>query len=232
MSGAMASSTPQEYERTGQDPYRLDGVSAGTRTVSAYAGVDGSHVERTPSPEERKSSGVERQQEQSFLGPQPTVRQEPPADPGVVASDWVVPVAAGVGVGGIAAAAAARGPADHEQREIAMPPDEEKPEVPEKSSLRSSQPSESSGAVTYATSTQQQTEANVLGAAAVTSANTEDATTATTTTTTTTEEPTELGGLESEGAHETGSFFPRVIRHDTDMSISHLHVPGKFPKQS
>ncbi|KAG9821110.1 hypothetical protein KCU63_g17667, partial [Aureobasidium melanogenum] len=38
-----------------------------------------------------------------------------------------------------------------------------------------------------------------------------------------------LGGLESEGAHETGNFFPKVVRHDTDMSVSKLHIPGEFP---
>lgn len=41
-----------------------------------------------------------------------------------------------------------------------------------------------------------------------------------------------LGGLEKTGAHETGEFFPRVIRHDTNISISKLHVPGEFPKKS
>lgn len=39
-----------------------------------------------------------------------------------------------------------------------------------------------------------------------------------------------LGGLESAGAHKTGHVFPAIIRHDTDMSISALHVPGEFPK--
>ncbi|THW72035.1 hypothetical protein D6D19_06873 [Aureobasidium pullulans] len=38
-----------------------------------------------------------------------------------------------------------------------------------------------------------------------------------------------LGGLESDGAHQTGAIFPRVVRHDTDMSVSQLHVPGEFP---
>lgn len=38
-----------------------------------------------------------------------------------------------------------------------------------------------------------------------------------------------LGGLEREGAHETGAIFPKVVRHDTDMSVSQLHVPGEFP---
>nr|POE48782.1 phosphatidylinositol 4,5-bisphosphate-binding protein slm1 [Quercus suber] len=45
-------------------------------------------------------------------------------------------------------------------------------------------------------------------------------------------EPTPtLGGNEAEGAHETGHLFPRVVRHDTNLSVSKLHVPGEFPKQ-
>lgn len=40
-----------------------------------------------------------------------------------------------------------------------------------------------------------------------------------------------LGGLESRGAHETGHIFPSVVRHNTDMSVSQLHVPGEFPKK-
>lgn len=40
-----------------------------------------------------------------------------------------------------------------------------------------------------------------------------------------------LGGNERLGAHETGAFFPRVIRHDTELSVSQLHVPGEFPPQ-
>lgn len=38
-----------------------------------------------------------------------------------------------------------------------------------------------------------------------------------------------LGGNERVGAHETGDLFPRVIRHDTSLSVSALHVPGEFP---
>lgn len=40
----------------------------------------------------------------------------------------------------------------------------------------------------------------------------------------------ELGGLESTGARETGNFLPTVVRHSTAMSISKLHVPGEFPR--
>jgi hypothetical protein len=48
----------------------------------------------------------------------------------------------------------------------------------------------------------------------------------------TTEIGTALGGLEARGAHETGQIFPKVIRHDTDISVSQLHVPGEFPKKA
>lgn len=41
-----------------------------------------------------------------------------------------------------------------------------------------------------------------------------------------------LGGLERKGARETGAIFPSVVRHNTDMSISQLHVPGEFPVSS
>jgi hypothetical protein len=40
-----------------------------------------------------------------------------------------------------------------------------------------------------------------------------------------------LGGHEAKGAHETGR-FPKVVRHDTDISVSQLHVPGEFPDRS
>lgn len=48
-------------------------------------------------------------------------------------------------------------------------------------------------------------------------------------TTTTTATTPGLGGNEREGAHVTGEFFPRVVRHDTDLSVSKLHVPGEYP---
>lgn len=36
-----------------------------------------------------------------------------------------------------------------------------------------------------------------------------------------------LGGLEKDGAAPTGRIFP-VVRHNTDMSVSQLHVPGEY----
>jgi hypothetical protein len=32
----------------------------------------------------------------------------------------------------------------------------------------------------------------------------------------------------SVNAHPTGHIFPRVLRHDTDVSVSDLHIPGEF----
>lgn len=49
---------------------------------------------------------------------------------------------------------------------------------------------------------------------------------------TTTDKSTTLGGQEAAGAHETGHIFPSVVRHDTDISVSQLHVPGSFPKRN
>lgn len=34
----------------------------------------------------------------------------------------------------------------------------------------------------------------------------------------------------SQNAHFTGRIFPAIIRHDTDISVSNLHVPGEYPK--
>ncbi|KAK5114371.1 hypothetical protein LTR62_002623 [Meristemomyces frigidus] len=39
-----------------------------------------------------------------------------------------------------------------------------------------------------------------------------------------------LDGLEGANARETGRFVP-VVRHNTDMSVSALHVPGEFPRR-
>ena len=219
MAGGLASSTPIEYARTGEDPYRLDGVSAGTRPTTAYSGVDGSYLERTPSPEQTRDFDVEPQQaQQSFLVPQSAEQQDLPAEHGVAANDWIAPVAAGIGVGGLAAAAA-QAPTEQEPAETVKTPEEEKPEVPEKSTLRSSPP-ESTLVVADVPVTRETTGANVIVVPTASSTATSDRTTT-----------ENLGGLESEGAHETGKIFPKVIRHDTDMSISQLHVPGKFPRQ-
>ena len=207
----------QAYAHNGEDPYRLDGVSAGTRTVSAYSGIEGSYFEPTPSTEPRRDVGAEPQlhpQQPSFLEAPPADQQHLPAEQGFASSDWIAPVAAGVGVAGMAAVAVGAH-SEKDQGEIVMPPAEEKPEVPEKSSLRSTPPD----SVTNITATEQRPGADMVPVAGATSTTTSEVAAG------------ELGGLEREGARETGAIFP-MIRHDTNMSISQLHVPGKFPKQT
>jgi hypothetical protein len=221
-SGALLGSTQAAYARNGEDPYRLDGVSAGTRTVSAYTGVEGSYFEPMPSTEQGRDIVPEPQTQQerpSFLEARPADQQHLPAEVGITSSGWIAPAAAGVGVAGMAAVAV-EAHSDKDQGEVVMPPAEETPEVPEKSSLRSSPP-DSVTVAASTISTEQTTGRDAIGAAAPSTATTGSATAA-----------GQLGGLEREGAHETGTIFPKVIRHDTDMSISQLHIPGKFPKQA
>jgi len=134
---------------------------------------------------------------------------------GIASDDWIAPAAAGVGVAGMAAVSLGAH-SEKDQGEVGMPPAEEKPEVPEKSSLRSSPPD----SVTSHTATEQRTQGDIVTVAGPTS-----------TTIGSDVAAGELGGLEREGARETGAIFP-MIRHDTNMSISQLHVPGKFPKQA
>ena len=221
--GALFGSTQAEYARNGENPYRLDGVSAGTRTVSAYTEVGGSYFETTPSTEQRRDVVPQPQTQQeypSFLEARPAGQQHLPAEEGTTSSDWIAPAAAGVGVASMAAVAVGAH-SEKDQGEVVMPSaEEEKPEVPEKSSLRSS-PRDSVTVVANTIPTEPTTGRDAIGAAAPATATTGSVTAA-----------GQLGGLEREGAHETGTIFPRVIRHDTDMSISQLHIPGKFPKQS
>ena len=222
MSGGWVAPIPLEYQRNGEDPYRLDGVNAGTRTASAYTDGQESYFGHPPAPEQRRDMVAEPQE--SFLDPKPAEQRDLPADEGVSASDWIAPAAAGVGVAGMAAVAAAELHREKDQGEVVVPPEEEKPEVPEKSTRRSSPPSESAVAVGVANTTtaDPKTDEPVVApavAAAPISAGEEAS------------RSEDLGGLEREGAHETGTIYPKVMRHDTEMSISQLHIPGKYPKQ-
>lgn len=231
MTGALAGSSGYAYAQSGDNPYRLDGITAGTRTDA------GSYFERTPSPEMNRDSTEaaqptevqeEQQQQQSFLGERPAEQDSSAlsAEQGISYSEWMAPAAAGVGVAGMAAAA--HDSEDQKQGEIVKTPEEEKPVVPEKSSRRSSPPDSVAFAGGAATSETKEE----VAAPAVDTVPVEAAAAAPVSTTTANEAiTTNLGGLEREGAHETGAIFPKVIRHNTDMSISNLHVPGKFPKQ-
>lgn len=219
MSGAIPGSNQHEYARDGQDPYRLEGVTAGTATATGYEGVD-SYFDSTPLPDQQRQLEAEPQQK-SFLVYQPTGQPDPSADHNSQYGDWMAPAAAGVAGAGVGAAAV--GAYEHQKQDVVVPPTSElPPEVPEKSKRRSSISSDENisafGANGAATEAQVIAErpkdpAIPLATASPTTAGS-------------------LGGMEREGAHETGAIFPKVIRHDTEMSVSQLHIPGEYPKQT
>ena len=171
---------------------------------------------------------VQPQQDQSFLG------GEPAQQPGGLARqnsssyrDWMAPAA--VGVAGAGAGAAGYAAYQSHEQEVAVPPQQEE----------TFPPRDAPAPETY------QPSGFAAGPAAGVPANTATRdidTTPTAFSTSDTADPaatismpppgetSTLGGLEREGAHETGHIFPKIIRHDTDMSVSKLHVPGEYPK--
>lgn len=230
--GAVPGSAQDEYLRSGRDPYRLDGVSAGTRPATA----DGEGVyfdEGQPSFGEQEGRGYGEgaygqyaQPQQQDYAPAPHVdRDFASAEPtqgsaGIERHDstygsWMAPAAAGVGAAGVGAAGYAayqdRGPDDAE----APAQHETVPKAPWEAPAPAPETYRPSG----------------FAAATTTEATTpQPSSTTDTARPTSTPEAQPLGGLESEGAHETGAVFPRVVRHDTEMSVSRLHVPGEYPR--
>ena len=298
--GAVSGSTQDEYLRNGQNPYRLDGVSAGTRPSTAYEGEGsrGSYLAQTPSPTQQRdvyaasqqqgsyaagpsqqaaysepqqqfsqqtqaplaatSEPVQQptktytpaQQDQSFLGLESVPAPAPPSRHESLYGDWMAPAAAGVAGAGAGAA----GYAAYQQRQEDPAPVQQQETSMSRDAPRTYQPSGYAGAPAASGSTNtgafyvedtpaafNPTNAPSASAAPATIPAAVDATPAALSTSdtahpaTTTSMPppgetTTLGGLESEGAHETGAIFPKILRHDTDISVSNLHIPGKFPK--
>jgi hypothetical protein len=215
MAGGLPGSEQLDYR--GQDPYRLEGVSAGTFTGGQTK--DGtSYFDQTPVADQEQAQAIEstqQQQQQSFLGVEPAGAEAPSAGERSVGEEWVAPVA--IGVGAVGAGGAAALAYDRHGKE-------EAPEVPEKSDLRNSDVViDNAGAVESnreTTTPQHNTDSGIEASTASTSATSGAATGS-----------TGLGGLEAEGARETGVIFPKVIRHNTAMSVSELHVPGEYPKR-
>lgn len=189
-------------------------------------------------------------QDQSFLGGKPAQAPAGLARHGSSYGDWMAPAAAGVA--GAGAGAAGYAAYKHHQQDDAVPPEQEEasatrdaPSTYQPSGYATGPPavpSASTGAyyvedtpVAFSTSSTAAPGAPAFPASggvdatptAFSSSNTADPAT-----TISMPPPSEtaLGGLESEGAHETGHIFPAIIRHDTDISVSRLHVPGEFPK--
>lgn len=288
--GTVPGSAQDEYMRSGQDPYRLDGVDAGTRpgtatteTYTEQAPLMAQQSDLHPQPQQPEVSSVDPQQEQSFLGVEPVPEQSGLARPNSSYGDWMGPAAAGVAGAGAGAA----GYAAYQNRDTG----EETPQqetLPTRDMRETYHPTgapvsgppkiggayyvEDTPAAFNAPEPAQATPAAIVSnpiephpsstvtptqatsAAAITSDPARSLPTSTTApavaqdprssstsyplgstpsaTTPALGESTPLGGLEREGAHETGHIFPKVVRHDTDISVSNLHVPGKFPKTS
>ncbi|KAI7502444.1 hypothetical protein KC367_g2216 [Hortaea werneckii] len=219
-----------------QDPYRMDGVPSSTR----------------PSYEEPRQPAVqaELQQRQAELAPlpnnvpppstqgggppfpsaaQPVEQQQPsfgggasaPAGPEQYASntngDWIAPAAAGVA--GVGAGAVGTEAYRRHQQDAAVPETQGTNDI--KDGVMPQTKSQWAGDTTTSHDNAFAANAGMPSAVGGTRSPNDILRDA----------QTRLGGLENKGAHETGR-FPTVVRHDTDMSVSALHVPGQFPSKS
>lgn len=229
---ALISSPVEEYERRGADPYRLDGVDTGSRPAS-----------RVPSSEPQ----------QTHLPPQQdSAAQELPATPlpqHNAAEDVAVPLTAAAAVGvGAEALDTRRENAEELDKQVAMEEGQAGPvesleehdtakvllDAPGTTQVPATIPPPLTTADPAATvvpapliadATLTRPSASVVTPAPDAPAARSSSTQAVKNAPLVSQPP--LGGLEKEGAHETGR-MPMVIRHDTDISISRLHVPGEF----
>ena len=207
----------REYAPDGKDPYRLDGVSAGTRPGTATTDYTGSNFEEMPRPDQQRTEAVS-QQQRTFLAREPADPSDPSAEHSSLYGDWMAPAATGVagaGVGAAAVGAYGRGQDDQDalhtdavtadaERQINPPPTDNV--LAFETNKNASESRAGNGDFGN----------KDMPPPAMTSTLGNES----------------LGGLESEGAHETGAVFPAVVRHDTEMSVSQLHVPGDYPNQT
>lgn len=164
------------------------------------------------------------QQQQSFLAAEPANPSGPLARHSSQYGDWMTPAAAGVAGAGAGAFGAEAYRHRWQDEDAAVP--EPKPEPMQAETRQMGQPSEPEPASNAAaflgnrdTSLSQPSDSTgsvISSSTAATDVSTSSG---------------ELGGLEGKGAHETGSIFPAVVRHNTNMSVSALHVPGEYPKR-
>lgn len=270
---AAAIISPVEgYQRSGADPYRLDGVPAGSRNVSGTStydddeerymsgGAQPTPVQQPPGSSAAGSEPVKtqlfalpaesRQQPQQAMNPnqapvnaqpqdsfpssKPTSDPRPSSDYG----DWIAPAAAaGAGVGaGILGKKAYDGRRDDATvaelggKEVS-PVEDTTPSGGAAPATATTTPTAAAAAVTAAAPT---------SSAELRTAQSDHSTAATpggisgpseSAVATQARSGGGLRGLEKDGAHETGQFSPKVLRHDTDISVSALHVPGQFPRR-
>lgn len=268
----LLASTPVAYARSGQDPYRLDGVASHTRATSdgqSFISPPAQHdpIAQTPPPQTQtqippappvsaeptaivhtSSAPPPVQHEISSQQPDVSPLQPEAATPAAVPNnpipsgpddrpmsnygDWMAPAAAGVaGVG----AGAVGAEVYHHQQHEPFPSYEQQDEgiqtdptidttvassFPVKHDddalLNVGQSASSVSPVTPVSGMTDDTEATEVTDLATPLASESN--------------KFELGGLEKEGARETGRAIP-VIRHRSDMSVSGLHIPGAFGRE-
>lgn len=249
--GQYDGSSSQAYQLNGTDPYRLDGVPAGR--VASHATVD------TSGEREGHSSERQTEHEAAQPTGTSTVRSDPSSattqqqasnvQQSAVASNVSAPIATGVGVNvNMLGAQGSRSNYDSEKEfgkqdtsrmdnsNSAKGDDSAKVLV---STLVPLAEPTSSSATKPATDPTAQATADPASTAKALEAVPHTSLTAPRSVSTEAikslpldskrDAPPVLGGLEQEGAHETGKLFPAVIRHDTDVSVSRLHIPGGFP---
>lgn len=207
MGGALPGNSNQiAYQSEETDPYRLDGISAGTRPTTGYtdaSGVVGSYFDPTPETVYRQDLPTDERRE-AFLVEQPAEGGSPSLarrkSEGSFYGEWMAPASSVVASGATGVVAGVYRPTglgddDGEK----TPTDERKPEVPRKSEERNGRDIEQNVAA-Y--------DANKSASGSMSSAQ------------------------ESETDQQIGAKAPGITRKDTDISISQLHLPGKFPKQT
>ena len=209
------------YDQDGNDPYRLEGVTAGTATVSSYnwdARNRGSYFDETPLVNYRRDELAGNQHPQPLPDHQPADHSVPSAEHSGVSEQWVAPAATGAVGTGIAAAALER----YDEREPPHPrPQEGATEIPQTVDSRSNLSDVHDDAAIDAV---QLTSSPTVGKTVT------DGVVLPTIAT----KPGSIDGvgkLESHNAYDAGEVSPKIVRNDTEFSVSQLHVPGTFPKQ-
>lgn len=246
MGGALPGTTSLAFGGDGEDPYRLDGVTAGTRRVSEYTWDEreGPYNDRMALPTFWREPPTGQLRE-PFSADQPADRGVPPIEHDTT-GEWIAPVATGAtgAVGGVAALEAY---AEKEQRLEATQAESEVPQVPEKSEQWISPAASEQMAAIDARPTASVAEADEAVAkpthpwvAAMQAPLPEETTVLNHSVTNSAhpwlatmqapppEKPTVP---ESESADVPDEPSSTIVRQDTNMSISQLHVPGEFPKR-
>lgn len=203
-----------------QSPKKGPSTSAQPQTYQpTYQSAQGAQPQPQPQPQQQtqqqqpaplQPQHVNQPQPQSFLGSEPAVATHSLARQNSSYGDWMAPAAAGAGAGAIGVAAYEKyhNAAASMQQEPAHEPlvgSSLKADAlaSNSSAMEASRPSVSSdGALSASTAATEVSRGPAV----------------------------DLGGNEAEGARETGN-LPTVVRHNTAMSASALHVPGEYPKR-